>query len=70
MEAVNERLVGCAKYWIELSSSLQEVGIQMCMLVLQVVVKIWDDSLIAVAMFLWWSLVYRLQTCLYLPVKN
>lgn len=63
-------LVRCAEHWIELSSPLKEVGVLSSAFILQVGVKIWDESLIAVAVLLWWSLVDRLQTCLYLPVKN
>lgn len=70
MEPVHKLPVCCAEYWIELSPSLQEVGVLRCVFVLQVVEQVWDESLIAVAVLLWGSLVYRLQTCLYLPVKN
>lgn len=70
MKLVDEFLLCCFEYWVELSLPLQEVGVMRCMFILQVVVKIWDESLVAVAVLLWWSLIYGLQTCLYFPVKN
>lgn len=70
MEPVHKFLVCCAEYWVELSLSLQEVNVLSDVFIIQVEVKVWDDSLIAVAVLFWWSPIYRLQTCLYLPVKN
>ncbi len=70
MEPVYKFLVCCTECWIKLSSTFQEVSVLCSMFILQVVMKIWDESLIAVAVLLWWSPVYRLQACLYLPVKN
>lgn len=70
MEPAHKLLVCCAEYWIELSSSLQEVGVLSNVFILRVVAKVWDESLIAMAVLLWWSLTDRLQAGLYFPVKN